>query len=123
MPDLIQDVLLIAKGVFVKADKAFDLLVKEGEEASHGLSPREEIENRLVEEGIKIVRKGVKMADSAGKRIEETLVKIAGDVLEKLDVVREERADVIEKLTLDTRQMVEELKSRVEALEKQGGKG
>ncbi len=118
MPDLIQEMLLIAKGIFVKADKAVDLLVKEGEKASHGLSPREAIENRLVEEGIKIVRSGIKAADNAGKRVENAIVEIVGNILDKFEVVREERADVIEKLTLDTRRMVEELKDRIEALEK-----
>lgn len=127
MPGLLQEITLVTRGMIMEAvekvERTMDTLIAEGEKASHGLSPREEIENRLVEEGVRLIKGGIDRADKVWHRAEDILIDKLSILLERLDVATTERVDVVERVSLNTREMVEELKKKVEELERRIAKG
>ncbi len=117
MTGLLNELITVARGFATKIEETMERLAKEGEKASHGLPPGKELENRLVECSVEIIKEGIDKGRKGFDRIEAILIERLSSLMERLDLVKEERVDVLEKVLQRTRGMVEELEKRVERLE------
>lgn len=124
MADLLRDLVLIGRGLISTVDEALERFIEEGEKRSREIPSREELENMLVERGVRAIRGGIEKVEKGWKKAEDILVERLSRLVERLDVATNERVDVVERISINTREMVEDLKKRVEELEKrQGAKG
>ncbi len=117
MTGLLNELVTVARGFATKIEETMERLAKEGEKASKGLPPGKELENRLVECSVEIIKEGIDKGRKGFDRVEAILIERLSSLMERLDLVREERVDVLEKVLQRTRGMVEELEKRVERLE------
>ncbi len=121
MADLLRDLALIGKGLISTIDEALERLVEEGEKRSKEIPSREDLENMVVERSVKAIRGGIERVEKTVKKAEDIMVERLARLVERLDVATNERVDVVERISLNTREMVEDLRRRVEELEKRQG--
>ncbi len=121
MADLLRDLALIGKGLISTIDEALERLVEEGEKRSKEIPSREDLENMVVERSVKAIRGGIERVEKTVKKAEDIVVERLARLVERLDVATNERVDVVERISLNTREMVEDLRRRVEELEKRQG--
>lgn len=121
MSDLLRDLIVIGKGFVSTVDEALERLVEEGEKRSKGIPSREDLENMLVERSVRVLRDGIEKVEKGWKKAEEILIERLARLVERLDVATNERVDVVERISLNTREMVEDLRRRIEELEKRQG--
>lgn len=118
MSDILYKAIILGRGLVKKVDEVLDTILNEGKKKAEGIPSREEIENRLVEGGVKLIKGGIEKVNMVWQRTEDILVDRLSILLERLDVATRERVDVVEKISLNTREMVEELKKKVEEIER-----
>ncbi|OGP30120.1 MAG: hypothetical protein A2073_07745 [Deltaproteobacteria bacterium GWC2_42_11] len=87
------------------------------------MPPRKELENKVVEDAVKILRGVVAAAKSGKEMIDEHIKNAVQEILEKFKVATREDIDVIEKMAQVAREKVDRLEKRIEELERQGAGG
>ncbi|MBI5893226.1 MAG: accessory factor UbiK family protein [Deltaproteobacteria bacterium] len=121
MADILDKAILIGMGLEKKVKKIADKLVEEAVKTEEGdeskLPPRKELENKVVEEGVKILREVVAAAKSGKDMIDEHIKNAVQEMLEKFKVATREDIDVIEKMAQNAREKVDRLEKRIEELE------
>ncbi len=93
---------------------------KSGKEEGEGskLPPRKELENKLVEEGVKIIGGLINLLKSGRDKVDEDIDEAVSWVIKRCKVVTRDDIDVIEKMAQVARERVDTLEKRVEELEK-----
>lgn len=123
MADILDKAILIGMGLEKKLKDTINELAdeaKKGDGDESKLPPRKEFENKVVEEGVKILREVVAAAKSGKEMIDEHIKNAVQEILEKFKVATREDIEVIEKMAQNAREKVDRLEKRVEELEKRG---
>ncbi len=127
MSDMLDSILLVGMGLETKVKEALDELRKSGEkgrgqaeekgEGEEGLSPKQVVENKLVDEGIGVVKELLSVVDGAKTRIEEEISANSGRIRTKLHAADSEEIEVIKEMARLAREKVDALEKRVDELE------
>ena len=91
-------------------------------EGAEPLTPRQELENRVVEDGATILKELLSVVTSAKEKIESEIASNSGRVADKLHVATDVEMDVVKEMARLAREKVDELERRVEELEGRVGK-
>lgn len=132
MSDLLDKAIMVGLGLEKKAKEALEELQKSGEseakessgaaekgkEAAEPLTPRQVVENKVVEEGVGLLKEFISALDKVRERLGGELATSSEKVLERLHVATEDELDVIKEMARVAREKTEELEKRVAALEK-----
>ncbi len=129
MSDLIDKAILIGLGLEKKAKEALTELEKAGkagvEEKSEGgtaagepLSPKQAVENKVVEEGIKTLKDFLALVKSAREKLDKEVTAGSGKVLGKLNVATQDDIEVVKEMIRVSREKIDNLDKRVAELEK-----
>ncbi len=95
---------------------------KEGTEPEEPLTPRQIIENRVVEDGSAVLKELLTVVTSAKEKIESEVISNSSRMADKLHVATDIEMDVVKEMARIAREKVDALEARVEALEKKVGK-
>ncbi len=87
----------------------------EGEDAE--LTPRQTIENKVVDEGTKVLREVFSAVNSLKERIGKELTTGSASVADKLHVATDDELDVVKEMARVAREKVDKLEKRVAKLE------
>ncbi len=119
MPDMLDRMLLVAMGLEKKVKEVIDDLQKTGKEESgeEGLSAKEVVENKIVDEGVGVVKELLSVVDGARSRIEEELASKSGRIREKIHAADSEEIEVVKEMARLAREKVDALEKRVDELE------
>ena len=120
MTDILDKAILIGMAVEKRLKEFASELIKEAKEegvAESKLPPRKEVENRVVEEGVKILRELVSAARSGKEVIDKHIHDAVEEMLERFKVATREDLDVIEKMARVAREKVDKLEERILDLE------
>ena len=97
-------------------------LASEGKEAKTGeggeLPPKQELENKLVDEGVKAVRELVATVKAGKEKVDKEIEEAVKHLLEKFKVATKDDMEIIEKMAQVAREKVDKLEKRIEELEK-----
>lgn len=134
MADLIDKAILIGIGLEKKAKEALEELQKAGksakeadeagagEKASGELTPKQLIENKVVEDGVSVLKEFLGVVKSAREKLEKDVSSSSGKVLEKLNVPTSDELDIVKEMARVAREKVDRLEKKVEELEARLGK-
>lgn len=123
MTDLLDKAIQIGVGLEKKARDFVDEVQKAGAEArapkegAAGLTGKQELENRIVEEGVKAVKEFLSFISSARDRLEKGASSTSGQVLEKLNIATQADLDVVKEMARVAREKVDALEKKVAELE------
>lgn len=123
MSELFDKAILIGIGLEKKAKEVLEELQKAGSEVKsegadkEGLSGKQILENKVVEEGVKTLKEFLSTVSKAKEKLEEELVKSSGRVLEKLHVAKDDEIDIVKEMARVAREKVDKLEKRIEELE------
>ena len=119
MSGLLDKVLLAGLGLEHKVMEKLDELAEEGKKVQEeGLNIGQEVENRLVEEIVKVVGAALRRVGMAKKEVDAVVASLAEDLADRLKIVTVDDLDVVEKLVLGAREDIKKLEKRVRELEK-----
>ncbi|MBI5588440.1 MAG: accessory factor UbiK family protein [Deltaproteobacteria bacterium] len=131
MADLIDKAILIGIGLEKKAKEVLEELQQAGkaakgaegaEKPAEELTPKQLIENKVVEDGVKALKEFLGVVRSARERLEKDLTSSSGKVLEKLNVPTSDDLDIVKEMARIAREKVDRLEKKVEELEARLGK-
>ena len=128
MADTIDKAILFGMGLEKRLKGLVDEVVEEGEsgesEGGEGetLPPKKEFENRLVEEGVQVLRELVETVRGGKEKVDGEIHDVAERFAEKCKVATKEDVEVIQKMAQVARGKVDKLEKRVAKLEKELGK-
>ncbi len=123
MTDLLDKAIQIGVGLEKKAREFVEEMKKAGtaetapKEGASALTPRQELENRVVEEGIKAVKEFLSFLSSARDRLEKGASSTSEQVLEKLNIATQADLDVVKEMARVAREKVDALEKKVAELE------
>ncbi len=137
MTDLIDKAILLGLGIEKKIKETLDTVqsAKEGkaanapEEEGQGtgtdgaageagpLTPRQILENRVVEDGATVLKELLTIVTSAKEKIESEIISNSGRVADKLHVATDIEVDVVKEMARLAREKVDNLEVRVTELE------
>ena len=123
MTDLLDKAIQIGVGLEKKAREFVDEVQKAGaaarapKEGAAGLTPKQDLENRIVEEGVKAVKEFLSFISSARDRLEKGASSTSGQVLEKLNIATQADLDVVKEMARVAREKVDALEKKVAELE------
>lgn len=122
MTDILDKAILIGIGLEKRAKDILNELASEGKEAKTGeggeLPPKQELENKLVEEGTKVVRELIASVKAGKEKVDKEIEEAVQHLLEKFKVVTKDDIEIIEKMAQVAREKVDALEKRIEKLEK-----
>ncbi|HAG50612.1 MAG: hypothetical protein A2X87_01150 [Deltaproteobacteria bacterium GWC2_42_51] len=122
MTDILDKAILIGLGLEKRVKDALNELVSEGKEAKTGeggeLPPKQELENKLVDEGVKAVRELVATVKAGKEKVDKEIEEAVKHLLEKFKVATKDDMEIIEKMAQVAREKVDKLEKRIEELEK-----
>lgn len=122
MTDILDKAILIGIGLEKRAKDILNELASEGKEAKTGeggeLPPKQELENKLVEEGTKVVRELIASVKAGKEKVDKEIEEAVQHLLEKFKVVTKDDIEIIEKMAQVAREKVDALEKRIERLEK-----
>lgn len=130
MSDLIDKAILIGLGIEKKAKETLEELEKAGKAgisekpaeggpvAGEPLTPKQAVENKVVEEGIKTLKEFLGLVKSAKEKLDREVSAGSGKVLGKLNVATQEDIEVVKEMIRVSREKIENLDKRVAELEK-----
>lgn len=122
MADLLDKAILIGMGLEKKAREALEELERAGKSdkgasGEAGLPPRESVENRMVDEGVRALKDFLSFVNVAREKLEKEVssstVKVAG----KLNVATIDELEVVKEMARVAREKVDRLEKRVAELE------
>ncbi len=119
MPDMLDRMLLVAMGLEKKVKDVIDELQKTGEQdkGEEGLSAKEVVENKIVDEGVGVVKELLSVVDGARKRIEEELARKSDKIRDKIHAADSEEIEVVKEMARVAREKVDALEKRVDEIE------
>lgn len=124
--DIVDKVVLIGLGIEKKLKDTLNDLTNVGKEVNQGaekeLPPKQELENRLVEEGVKMARELISVVKIGKEKVDKEIEEILRHLIEKFRLVSRDDIEIIEKMAQLAREKVDRLEKRVEELEKKIGK-
>ncbi len=131
MADILDKAILIGLGLEKKAKEALEELEKMGKEGvgkkgaeagapapQEPLSPKQVLENKVVEEGVKTLREFLSLVKSAKEKLGKEVTSSSGKVMEKLNVATHDDIEIIREMARIAREKADDLEKRVEELEK-----
>lgn len=122
MTDILDKAILIGIGLEKRAKDILNELASEGKEAKppegEGLPPKQELENKLVEEGVKAVRELIAAVKASKEKVDKEMQEVVERLLEKCKVITKDDIEIIEKMAQAAREKVDKLEKRIEKLEK-----
>ena len=122
MTDILDKAILIGLGLEKRVKDALNKLASEGKEAKTGeggeLPPKQELENKLVDEGVKAVRELVATVKAGKEKVDKEIEEAVKHLLEKFKVATKDDMEIIEKMAQVAREKVDKLEKRIEELEK-----
>ncbi len=135
MTDIIDKAIEVGLGLEKKAKEVLDELQKSGEAAKkdkaaespegpggtgapEDLTPRQVVENRVVEEGVKALKEFLCIINTVKEKLGREFVAGSGKLAEGLHVATEDDIDVVKEMARVAREKVDALEKRMEALEK-----
>ncbi len=130
MSDLIDKAILIGLGIEKKAKETLEELEKAGKAgiaekpaeggpaAGEPLTPKQAVENKVVEEGIKTLKEFLGLIKTAKEKLDKEVAASSGKVLGKLKGATEEVWEVGKGVVRGSRQKICWLDKRVAELEK-----
>ncbi len=89
----------------------------EGAEKETELTPRQTVENRVVDEGTKVLKEVFSAVNSLKERLGRELTAGSGKVADKLHVATDDELDVVKEMARVAREKVDTLEKRVAKLE------
>jgi len=133
MADLIDKAILIGIGLEKKAKETLEELQKAGKSAketeagaqgapAEELTPKQLIENKVVEDGVSVLKEFLGVVKSAKEKLEKDLSSSSGRVLEKLNLPTTDELDIVREMARVAREKVDKLEKKVEELEGRLGK-
>lgn len=122
MADLFDKAILIGMGLEKKAKEVIEELEKAGKEGKpdaggEGLGPKQTIENRLVDDGVKALKEFVSIVKAAKDKLEKDVSSSSEKVFDKLNVATTDDLEVVKEMARVAREQVERLERRVAELE------
>ncbi|MBZ0220508.1 MAG: accessory factor UbiK family protein [Candidatus Methylomirabilis sp.] len=122
MADLLDKAILIGMGLERKAREVLEELEKSGKGSKEatgeaGLPPREAVENRVVDEGVRALKEFLSVVSSAKEKLEKEVTSSSGKVFEKLNVATQDELEVVKEMARLAREKVDKLEKRVSDLE------
>ena len=124
MSDIIDKAILFGMGLEKRLKGVVDEVVEEGkEDASKSgeegkLPPRKDFENRLVDEGVKVIRELVESVKGGKEKVDGEIREVAERFAERCNVATREDIEIIQKMAQVAREKVDTLEKRVAELEK-----
>jgi BMFP domain-containing protein YqiC len=130
MADLLDKVITLGIGLEKKATEAIGELEKLGSKAisdeeakekdggGEGLGAKKELENKLVDHGVKAISEFVALLNDCKAKAESGVRDSGEKVLDKLHMATKEEVEVALEMARVAREKVDELEKRVAALEK-----
>jgi BMFP domain-containing protein YqiC len=124
MADIIDRAILFGMGIEKKLKGLIDEVVEDGKgkEREVGkeaqLPPRKELENRLVEEGVHLIREAIATARGGKEKVEKEIQEIVERFLDRCKVTTRDDIEVIQKMAQVAREKVDSLEKRIKKLEK-----
>ena len=122
MTDILDKAILIGLGLEKRVKDALNKLASEGKEAKTGeggeLPPKQELENKLVDEGVKAVRELVATVKAGKEKVDKEIEEAVKHLLEKFKVATKDDMEIIEKMAQVAREKVDKLEKRIGELEK-----
>lgn len=122
MTDILDKAILIGIGLEKRAKDILNELASEGKEAKTGesgeLPPKQELENKLVEEGTKVLRELIASVKAGKEKVDKEIEEAVRHLLEKFKVATRDDIEIIEKMAQVAREKVDALEKRIERLEK-----
>ncbi len=126
MTDILDKAILIGIGLEKRLKDTLNELASEGKEAKTGeggeLPPKQELENKLVEEGTKAVREIIATVKAGKEKVDKEIEEAVQHFLEKFKVATKDDMEIIEKMARVAREKVDKLEKRIEELEKKSAK-
>ncbi|HLC19273.1 MAG TPA: accessory factor UbiK family protein [Thermodesulfobacteriota bacterium] len=134
MADILDKAILIGMGLEKKVKELLDELQEKGTEerkagapkegeAPEELTPKQAVENKVVDEGVRVLREFLSVIRSTREKLEKECSTGSERILDKLHVASQEDIDVIKEMARIAREKVDTLEKRIEELEKKAGKG
>src|SRR3989304_8333704 len=127
MTDILDKAILIGLGLEKRVKDALNKLASEGKEAKTGeggeLPPKQELENKLVDEGGKVVRELIGTVKAGKEKVDKEIQEGVEHLLEKFKVATKDDMEIIEKMAQVAREKVDKLEKRIGELEKKLQKG
>lgn len=122
MSDLFDKAILIGMGLEKKAKEVIEELEKAGKAnkeatGNEGLGPKQTIENKVVDEGVRALKEFVSVVKSAKEKLEQGVTSSSEKVFDKLNVATVDDVEVIKEMARIAREKVEKLEKRVADLE------
>lgn len=122
MTNMLDKAILIGLGLEKKVKDTLNELASDGKEAQGaqepGLPPKQELENKLVEEGTKAVRELIATVKAGKEKVDKEIEEAIQHLLEKFKVVTKDDIEIIEKMAQVAREKVDALEKRIEELER-----
>lgn len=122
MTEILDKAILIGIGLEKRLKDTLNELASEGKEAKTGeggeLPPKQELENKLVEEGTKVVRELIATVKAGKEKVDKEIEEAVQHLLEKFKVATKDDMEIIEKMAQIAREKVDKLEKRIEKLEK-----
>lgn len=115
MADILDKAILIGMEIEKRIKRVLDELAEEGK--TSGLPPRQEIENRLVEEGVKAIRDIIATVKAGKEKVDKEIQEVVERLLERFKVATRDDMEIIEKMAQVAREKVDALEKRVAELE------
>lgn len=122
MTDILDKAILIGLGLEKRAKDILNELASEGKGAKTpeetGLPPKQDLENKLVEEGVRVVRELIATVKAGKEKVDKEIHEVVERLLEKCKVATKDDIEIIEKMARVAREKVDALEKKVEELEK-----
>lgn len=130
MSDLLDKAVTIGLGLEKKAKEALEELERVGKAATESkgaqaggtggpdLTPKQAVENKVVEDAVKVLKDLLGAISSGKERFEKEAQATSERVMERLNVPTRTEVDVIKEMARISREKVDLLEKRVEELER-----
>jgi len=119
--NILDKAMLIGIGLEKRLKDTLNELANEGKEAKTGeggeLPPKQELENKLVDEGVKAVRELIATVKAGKEKVDKEIEEAVQHLLEKFKVATKDDMEIIEKMAQVAREKVDVLEKRVAELE------
>ena len=131
MTDFFDRAILIGMGLEKKARELLDELQKAGRKEEgekppaegEPLTAKQVVENRVVDEGVRVLKEFISVVKSARERLEKECTTGSEKLLDKLHIPSQEDMDVVKEMVRVAREKVDILEKRIEELEKRLARG
>jgi len=132
MADLLDKAIMIGLGLEKKAKEAFAELERAGkaakessptgqEQGSEGLNSKQAAENKIVEDGINLLKDVLGAIKSGKEKLDKEVIDKAELVMNRLHIPTQDDLEVIKEMARVSREKVDRLEKMIEELESKKG--